>query len=586
MRGAGYTAVCLTGSLRWPELTLPALRHLLTLWSRDANKLYYVGPADAAYRSAQDMLVNHFQVLSERVCAYPPNVTWVWRPPDLGSAATREAVASATFSTVNKDAAAANTSTAFALHGAGACQNRERVTLNVAWLPFFRRCRRGGKKAADAPAGRVELPEGLQMEGEGGWNRMSRYDRARAVPCARALSLVMQLWQCAQCLELIEATEQRQGGIPHDKVLRLRADLFFFRPVALPSLGDASQPKFSLMERTCNLEAEAGSHEMGRKEGPEFVHDFWSYGTRPAMRVVLREPLRRMLLYGLQQASRSRELGGVASPDGTASVAEDDAFEGTGAPNGAGGLPMSPRAFAAHPILYGIHFDLNASSCLPFSDPVGLLRVHPRQKCFSVQARIRHASLSGWMQLSIANVSAPKWHHRQRIVHQFEALVPSNAREQLPAVARVYGSCLGLRSDQDCPRGVDGDTLRNGPPAGCIRDRTDGVGATHSRSRRGRSQIFGPRVSDEDACGSSETLILPTDDDSPRTPEQAFQCVDGGLAKVYTDHVGMEEDFYSRAEPLMRMGGLSEDEIQAYWLTPEGDARPYGAESELTDGIR
>ena len=230
-----YTAVCLTGSLRWPELTLPALRHLLTLWLRDPSKVYYVGPADAAYESAKDLLLDHFQVLDERVCAYPPNVSWVWRPPDLNSAATREAVASATFSTVHKNSATANTSTAFALHGPGACQNRERLTLNAAWLPFFRRCR-------DARFGLTELPEGLQMEGEKGWKGMFRYDRARAMPCSGALSLVMQLWQCAHCLELIEAQERKWGGVPHDKVLRLRADLFFFRPVALPPLATPPTP--------------------------------------------------------------------------------------------------------------------------------------------------------------------------------------------------------------------------------------------------------------------------------------------------------------------------------------------------------
>ena len=109
------------------------------------------------------LLRDHLHVSTERVCAYPPNVSWVWRPPNLNKAATRAAASSATFSTTNN--ASNEVSTAFSLHGRGACQGREQLKLNVAWLPFFRRCR-------DARFGFTELPEGLALDGENGWKSM------------------------------------------------------------------------------------------------------------------------------------------------------------------------------------------------------------------------------------------------------------------------------------------------------------------------------------------------------------------------------------------------------------------------------
>lgn len=603
----GYTAVCLTGSLRWPELTLPSLRHLLTLWMRDAAKIYYVGPADLAYASAKQLLTDFLQVPDERICAYPPNVSWAWRPPDLDSPATRSNIASATFSTIHRDQRTATTSTAFALHGSSACEGKERLTLNVAWLPFFRRCR-------DARFGLTTLPEGLPLEGERGWQNMFRYDRARAMPCAGALSLVMQLWQCAHCLELIEASERRWGGIPHDKVLRVRADLFFFRPVALPYFADSTQPWYSLMESTCNLQA--GLHEMARKVRPQFFQDFWSYGTRSAMRVILREPLRRLLLYGLQQSNRSthyvaalrrqrlaaatavgatsgESTGGRSSGSGEAGATEDaaDANEsesgGRGGSSGDGGsLPISPKAFAVHPILYGLHFDLNASTCVPFADPVGLMRVNPHEMCYGVQARIKYASLSGWMQISIANLTGVKWHRRQRVIDEFEARVPKLARDRLPMAADVYARCLGLRSEQGCPRIIGDKMLRNGPAASCFRNRTDLEGASRARRRAGLPQLLGPRVNDADACGASEVLQLGKSQHLGEQPtsENAFLCVDDGLSKVYTDHPDVEDDFYSRSEPTMRMGGLAQEQMDAYWLQPDGDVLKI-SESQLTDGV-
>ena len=601
MRAA--TAVCVTGALRWPEITLSALRHMLLLWQRDASHVFFVGPADAAYRAAMPLPRDHLQVPPERVCAYPPNISWVWRPPNLNAAATRAAASSATFSTTNHDGNGA--STAFSLHGSGACQGREQLKLNVAWLPFFRRCR-------DARFGFTKLPEGLAVDGDNGWKSMYRYERARAMPCSGAISLVMQLWQCARCLELIEEKERTWNGIFHDKILRVRADLFFFRPVALPHLGDSTLPRFSLMESTCNIEA--GLHEMARKLRPQFFQDFWAYGTRPAMRVLLREPLRRLLIYGLQQANRSvhyvaavrrarraREAngegiaaegngegtGGLAGEDGAGSSAGEGGSTGGsssssggdsgGSSGGGGALPISPKAFAVHPVLYGLHFDLNASSCVPFEDPVGLLRINPHEGCFGVQARIKYASLSGWMQLSVSNLTS-KWHRRQRVIDEFNERVPQLPRERLPDVAKVYADCLGLRSEQSCPRVIGDKMLRNGPAADCFRNRTDIEGAKRDRSHRGQ-QLVGPRVAGDGGCGVPEVLTLGKGPHGRliATSDDAFMCMDDGLAKIYTGSDPILDDFYARSRPHIRQGGLAVEEMAAYWAFPSNAELASGA---------
>ena len=130
------------------------------------------------------------------------------------------------------------------------------------------------------------------------------------------------------------------------------------------------------------------------------------------MRILLREPLRRLLIYGIQQANRSvhyvaavrkqrraKEAKGEGAAEGTGEGAdglagEDGAGEirsggggggsSSGSSGGGGGaLPISPKAFAVHPVLYGLHFDLNSLSCVPFDDPVGLLRINSHKGCFA-----------------------------------------------------------------------------------------------------------------------------------------------------------------------------------------------------------
>ena len=162
------------------------------------------------------------------------------------------------------------------------------------------------------------------------------------------------------------------------------------------------------------------------------------------------------------------------------------------------------------------------------------MRVNPHEMCYGVQARIKYASLSGWMQISIANLTGVKWHCRQRVIDEFEARVPKLARDRLPMAADVYARCLGLRSEQGCPRIIGDKMLRNGPAASCFRNRTDLEGASRARRRAGLPQLLGPRVNDADACGASEVLQLGKSRSWQQpTSENAFLCVDDGLSGVH-----------------------------------------------------
>ena len=477
-RSAGMPiAVCLTGQLRWPELTLAALRQLVLVRLREPSHAFFVGPADSAFDTAAPLLRSQLQVPSSHICAYDPNISWAWRRPNVEAGAHDPP---------------------FVLHDTKACRTAidstasatanppPRLQFNTAWLPFFRRCR-------DARFGLTSLPEGLRKRGQDGWDSLHRYDRARAMPCSGAISLVMQMWQCSQCMDLIESSEEAGSTRRHEAILRLRADIFFFQPViSLPWRNDHSLTWFSLMEKTCNIEA--GLREMARKMRPQFFQDFWFFGSRGAMEILLRAPLQRVLEYGLQQAKRSVEVLHAlssrqqASTDSqastgigtsTSSIGNESVDSNAASRDRAGradhhgilpssaSLPVTPKAFAVQPLIYGLHFLLNASHCVRFHDAVGLLRVNPKEGCFGVQTRVKFASLSGWTQLSIANLTV-KWHRRQRVVDAFDALVPRRARERLPEVAAVYHRCVGLRSDQSCPRVVGDKMLRNGPAAGCL----------------------------------------------------------------------------------------------------------------------
>ena len=496
-------AVCLTGALRWPELTVATLRQLLLLQLTESWRAFYVGPADLPFlQSARRMLREHLHVQDEQMCAYSPNVSWVWRVPN----------------TTHDN----NVVPLFAPLGTDICRSSQTLTFNLAMLPAFRRCR-------DARFGLNELPHGLHEHGHDGWRNMHIYDHQRAMQCSGAISLIMQLWQISQSMELIEAAERSASGVQsqrHDSVLRMRVDIFFFRPVILPRLPDRDAPWFSLMERTCNIDA--GVREYARKLRPQFFQDMWFYGTRSAMEVMMREPLRRMLLFGLQQAQRSVHFR-------ASNLRLQRHLLRRGGDNRSNAEIMAsiqskltmPAEFAIHPLIYGLHFTLNKSRCLTFDDAIGLVRVNAAEGCFGVQTRIRHASLSGWAQLNIANLSA-RWHPRQRVVDEFALLVSRSARERfLPAVAGVFHRCLALKGDQNCARTVGDKMLRSGPAASCFRRRVDISQAMTKRRGRGARFYLSPRVAQSDECTGAGTLQL-------ADRRAAFGCVGDGLHQVYS----------------------------------------------------
>ena len=506
-------AICLTGALRWPEFTLASLRQMLLLGLNEPWRAYFVGPADATYfQSAQMLLREHLHVPDESMCAYSPDVSWVWRPPAHGFGV-------------------GDANVSFTQHPPDICHHRRRssppkLTFNLAVLPYFRRCR-------DARFGLTELPEGLREHGKDGWRNMDAYDHQRAMPCSGAISLIMQLWQIEQSMELIVAAERGIGGAQtsrHDSVLRVRVDLFFFRPVVLPPLPDRQSPWFSLMERTCDIDA--GMREYGRRLRPQFFQDFWMYGNRPAMEVMMREPLRRVVQFGLQQAERSVHFR-ASSLRTRRSLLRARGDNRTNAEILASiqSSLTKPEEFSVHPLLYGLKFALNSSRCLTYDHAFGLVRVNPSDGCYGVQTRIKYASLSGWTQLNIGNLSA-KWHRRQRVVDEFDALVPRSTRDRLPAVAAVYHRCLALQGDQNCPRVVGDKMLRTGAAASCFRHRVDLSQAFKiaPRERRGRGARFylSPRIALSDECAGAGTLLL-------ADRRAAFACVDAGLASAYRD---------------------------------------------------
>ena len=198
---ADMTAVCLTGQLRWSPLTLATLRQFVLQPLTHAWRAYYVGPADAEFDQSMPLLLKHFVRSSDDMCAYDHDVTWAWR----------------------------GAKEPFELHGRDACLGppRPRLAFNVDRLPVFGVC---------------------EHSNDGGLPHM----RGGNPLCSLGVSMLMQMWQCAQAIALVERAEARSfSGLWHSRVLKLRTDIFFFHPVELPPIPDLEQPWYSLMEDTC-----------------------------------------------------------------------------------------------------------------------------------------------------------------------------------------------------------------------------------------------------------------------------------------------------------------------------------------------
>ena len=399
---ADTTAVCLTGQLRWSPLTLAMLRQFVLQPLTHAWRAYFVGPADAEFDQSMPLLLKHFVRSSDDMCAYDHHVTWTWRGVEEP----------------------------FELHGRNACVGppRPRLAFNVDRLPVFGVCEHSGEHS-------------LTMEG--------------ANPlCSLEVSMLMQMWQCAQAIALVERAEARpSSGLWHSRVLKLRTDIFFFQPVELPQIPDLEQPWYSLMEDTC-IAVPGARHMMLQHsqaypphawEFKRFVSDFWAYGNRRAMGAAMRELLRTVFVNASEridpkQAARSKHLRQPRT-----------ALEG----------------FYVQPWPFVVSKLYNKTQCLDYGASIGLIRVNPTMSCFVVQARLMRAHVSnrGGVRAGQprAALRATTWEAIDigepagTYLTEFELHRLASASTTpwlLPAIADLYRRCFGLVSKVSCPRTV------------------------------------------------------------------------------------------------------------------------------------
>ena len=413
-------AVCLVGQLRWFSLTLANLRHLLLGFMQHHWRGYYVGPADGHFRAAQPLLVQHFAGAAD-TCAYEPNVTWSW----AGRRAPFE---------LHKHPPCAPASHEFA--------NRRSIHLNVDRLPPFANCR-SGRYGKDEREKFFPLPVDTDSE---------RREGKLGPPCTSAISMVMQLWQAARCADLVEAAEAREPALWHSRVLRLRSDLYFFHPVALPPLPDvATRPSYSMMESSCEGMALATHRALyggGNKGRLRFVPDLWMYGSRVAMLPGLRAPLATLVDENetLRQDPRQRYLIDRAGPG------------------------VWNHSYYIHPWPHAMHTLFGTSACVNWAGLIGLTRINPSRRCIAVQARthfaVRKANVS--RHNARAHNNARNWQALDATAQPYTwasdwelhimAAAPSMDAHRvaaLPAILRgIYRTCFGLGGNVSCERVV------------------------------------------------------------------------------------------------------------------------------------
>ena len=394
-------AVCLTGTLRWFALTTGSFKALL-LDHLDAKswRLFYVGADEPSLHGAALRMLEHIGADRRDMCTYDANVSWVWGPGVLGDPAGP-----------------------FERHNATACNSLlspMQLQFDVRWLPIFRRCLRsvrGGRPHARPP----------------GMDASDAYNRTRAVPCTAGVSLIMQAWQGLQSLRMVLAAEARSTR-RHDAILRLRIDVFLFRPIVLPRPTPQQRRDvwYSLLEESCEIRN--GAHEAmydgNLQHRYRFLPDFWAYGSRAAMEVTLAAPLAMLLEFGLS-AQRQMAVRPIRR-------------QGT------------PK-YASHPVPAALAKHFNESRhCLPHRQRVGLLRINTVARCFTVQARIGDRPAT-WQELTLNETG------------RHDRWLGEDATMWMPAVAKLYHKCFGLVSNRSCPRTVGDRNLFHGAEAACLR---------------------------------------------------------------------------------------------------------------------
>ena len=423
----GMVAVCLTGQLRWPALTLAMLHQFVLRWI-PLSRRYFVGPGDASYERGEPLLRKLDFPRAAR-CAYDPSISWEWRTASAGGDAP------------------------FELHAERPCitggeRRRPKLRFDVSRLPVFRQCQLHQNKRLPEinkrlPDNRMPRPAGLDA------SKASKYDRVRSRPCASAISLVLQLWQCQQCFQLIRSAEQAApGAVHHSSVLRLRSDIFYFEPVRLPRFPDGASAWFSTMEDSCDVEH--ATHQAVDKPGGKgrnrFLQDWMLYLSRAAWDV-LNLPLQLLLQFGRDAAAAA-----IAAP-----------WHGM----------VVPPWYHYHPFPHALETQLpNASTrCVPISNATfyGMLRANPAERCYAVNARLpicmwrrkRRSPCKHWAPGRAWKVFAPSDRR------SFASSVQFGGR-LLEEIDRGIRDCSGLTANASCPRLVGDQSIFQGKNDPCL----------------------------------------------------------------------------------------------------------------------
>jgi hypothetical protein len=447
-QGAPLLAVCLTGQLRWHTLTLANLQHFVLGRLATAHRLYYIGPGERQGSAEQTLRLLGAE--PQDICAYNPQLTWAWGSGSMG---------------VPMDP--------FEMHGAGFCTDARRarqVVFNLRWLPIFRRCIAQKKGSLTA----IPLPD---MDGPPctrstlpGTICMTQYNVSRAQPCPSAVSLIVQLWQARQSLALVRTAEQRLS-IRHHAVLRIRPDIFFFKPVDLPRPAAGQTSWYSMMEESCLIHEGWEEATYGLKH-QRFLQDFWMYGSRDVMEVALEQPLDRLLGFGrdaakfMACATCHRRPASISPGRGALVVAQGESCCQRQRKN-------TPK-YALHPLPDTlVHVYNESKHCLTFGDAYGVIRANPAEECFMVQARLPIPTRRKgpglrlrykWGEVDLSR-GVPR---RLRLYGQHTDL----SAPFLKDLAALYHRCFGLASNTSCPRTVGDKKLWSGAEAACFRSQT------------------------------------------------------------------------------------------------------------------
>ena len=434
----GGLAVCLTGQLRWHALTLANLKQFVLSRLESSHRLYFVGPAGEHYDSTKRVL-RQLGAQPQDICTYDPDLNWVWGPGSMGGP-----------------------DGPFEMHGETLCRGGilarkvarprvRKVVFNLRYLPVFRRCiaqRKGGED-------KLPLPSGM--------NAQDKYNITRAQPCPSAVSLIVQLWQARQSLRLVKAGERRLA-IRHDAILRIRPDLFFFKPVDLPRPAPDlyNGGWYSMMEESCKIHEGVDESTYGLRH-QRFLQDFWLYGSRNVMEVALKEPLERMINFGRDAA---RFMACATCHARPRSITKEGKFGESCCQRKRKNTPK----YALHPVPETLNRTFKESQCLTFNDSYGLLRVNTGESCFMVQARMEKRRAS-------PNQRGLKWRQVDLASGVPDGLQAGGKHDDLSSrflqgVASVYQRCFGLASNLSCPRTVGDKKLWSGAEAPCLRSLT------------------------------------------------------------------------------------------------------------------